>query len=300
MSDRRCIVLSGATGFLGSHLTKALVHAGYQVTILKRTGSDLSRLSDLLSELRQVNVDREPIDTAFEDQHIFGVIHTACNYGRQGESYSRVIDTNLGFASRLLESAIRFNTDTFVNTDTSLRKYLNGYALSKRQFVEWLQMQSHAIKIVNLRLEHMYGPGDDQTKFVPWLLERLIRNVDHVDLTPGEQLRDFVHVHDVVRAYLHLLENAPSTGFHSYDVGAGDMMPLRDFVILAKRKVSEIAQVECTTDLRFGALSYRKNEMMKPDFDLTHIHQSAWKAHTGLTDGLESLISDMLIKREVV
>lgn len=300
MSARERVVLSGGTGFLGSHLARALVRNGYAVTILKRTHSDLGRIADFASDVRLVDVQQGPLAIAFEDGPVDAVIHAACNYGRRGEAFTDVLDANVMFGSRLLEAAIEhgvqafINTDTFFNTKALLSGYLKAYSLSKRQFVEWLTLHSDSIGVVNLRLQHMYGPGDDTTKFVPWLLDRLVENVDHIDLTRGEQRRDFIHVDDVVGAYLHFLKAGPVTGFDSYDVGTGTLTALRDFVVLARKKVAETTGTRCITDLRFGALPAREGEIVEPDYDLAPIHRTGWKAAIELGPGLESTILKMV------
>nr|UKE83382.1 NAD-dependent epimerase/dehydratase family protein [Pectobacterium sp. PL152] len=155
------IVLSGATGFLGSHILNALIKQGYFVTILKRTTSDTWRIKHLLDVIDIINVDACSIDDAFENKRISTVIHTACDYGRNGQSISDVVKTNLLFGLDLLSSACKFNTPYFINTGSLLPGNINPYALSKSQFNDWLQHKSNEINVISLNLEHMYGPDDD-------------------------------------------------------------------------------------------------------------------------------------------
>ena len=238
MSAFRRVVLSGASGFLGSHLTRALLKAGCDVTILTRKSSNLDRISDILSRLRNIQLDRHSIDCAFSGARVDAVIHVACNYGRRGESFEETLQTNLFLAVRILAAAIRADAAVFINTDTTLPQMLNPYALSKHQFIEWLGLQSGLIRTVNLRLDQMYGPGDDVTKFVPWLLRQLVDGVEFIPLTLGEQLRDFVHVDDVVRAYVHFLKTPPIARFSTFDVGTGRLTSLKQFVNLSKTEVN--------------------------------------------------------------
>ncbi|MDA3835748.1 MAG: NAD-dependent epimerase/dehydratase family protein, partial [Spirochaetales bacterium] len=149
----KSVLLTGASGFLGSHLLEALLRDGYDVVILKRSTSDVWRIRHLLNRVRSYDVDKVPIGKAFEDQQIDAVIHTACHYGRNSDPISTVVESNLMFGLRLLEVAIFFKTATFFNTDTLLQKHLNIYTLSKKQFVEWLLQQSDKIQVVNLKLE---------------------------------------------------------------------------------------------------------------------------------------------------
>ena len=50
---------------------------------------------------------------------------------------------------QILDVCIKFNTSTFINTDTLLQKNLNDYALSKKQFSEWLKFKSNMIQVIN-------------------------------------------------------------------------------------------------------------------------------------------------------
>jgi nucleoside-diphosphate-sugar epimerase len=137
------------------------------VVILKRSTSNTWRINHLLSKINFYNVDLQSLELAFMEQHIDYVIHTACHYGRNGDSFSEIVETNLIFSLKILEACLKFSTDTFFNTDTLLNKYLNVYTLSKKHFVDWLEQNSDKIRVVNLKLEHLYGPKDDASKFVP-------------------------------------------------------------------------------------------------------------------------------------
>jgi nucleoside-diphosphate-sugar epimerase len=165
------ILLTGGTGFLGSHLTYELLEDDYHVIVLKRSTSNTWRIDDILEKIVCYDIDRAGLEAAFTDQHIDVVIHTACCYGRNNEKTSAIVDTNVMFGLKLFELVDKFNTDTFFNTDTLLQKYLNTCSLSKKHLAEWLKQLSDKVQVVNMKLEHMYGPKDNATKFVPWVLE---------------------------------------------------------------------------------------------------------------------------------
>lgn len=74
----------------------------------------------------------------------------------------------------------------FINSDTILDKQVNHYSLSKRQFVDWLEHFRTDVTCVNVALEHFYGPGDDPSKFVMWVIRQLLAGTPRIDLTPGD------------------------------------------------------------------------------------------------------------------
>lgn len=282
----KTVLLTGATGFLGSHLLEALLGHGYKVVILKRSTSALRRIEHLLNQTYSYNVDREPLARAFTEHQIDAVVHTACHYGRGGGKISEVVDTNLMFGLRLLETAVSFKVAAFLNTDTLLAGNLNAYALSKKQFVQWLERESGKIQVVNLRLEHMYGPGDDGGKLVPWVIAQLAAKAAEIKLTKGEQLRDFIYIDDVVAAYLAILKELPSLpSFSCLDVGTGTPVTVR-FFVESLRKAYAQRFGKTNTKLNFGAIPYRSGELMAVQVDNGPLRALGWRARVNPEEGL--------------
>ena len=135
------ILITGATGFLGSHLVETLLNYGYSVVILKRSTSNTRRIYHLLEHLKSYDIDNVSIESAFKDQNIDIVIHTACKYGRNEEPMCEIFESNVMFGLRILDLCIKFkitnffNTDTFFNTGSLTQQHLNAYILSKKHFL---------------------------------------------------------------------------------------------------------------------------------------------------------------------
>lgn len=77
------ILLTGATGFLGSYILERLIKSDYDVVILKRSFSDTWRINHLLDQVISYDIDKVSIDQPFIDNKIRAVIHTVTNYGSQ-------------------------------------------------------------------------------------------------------------------------------------------------------------------------------------------------------------------------
>lgn len=294
MKDRT-ILLTGATGFLGSHLLESLICENYNIIILKRSFSRTWRIDHWLHKVISYDLDKVPLEQPFEEHRIDIIIHTATNYGRKGERVSQIVDTNLLFPLKLLDTAICFNTDAFFNTDTLLYKYLNNYTLSKKQFVEWLEIISNNIKVINMKIEHIYGPKDDNNKFVTWLINELLSHKKEIKLTRGQQKRDFIYISDVVSAYMAVLNNLDIlSNFNNYDVGTGNFISIKDFVIMTKNIIEQHLSTKIETNLNFGALPYRKGELEAINEDLSELAKLGWKPTIDVECGLKKTVQFQL------
>jgi len=297
----KTILLTGATGFLGSHLLSALVKEGYKMVILKRSFSNTWRINHLLEQITTYDINIVPFEQVFEEQKIDVVIHTATNYGRKGGTVSNIVDDNVLFGLKLFETALVYNTGMFFNTDTLQSKYLSYYTLSKKQFVEWFNffIDMKNIKIVNLRLEHMYGPKDDNTKFVTWLIEQMLSNHDIINLTKGDQKRDFIYIDDIVSVYLLLLKKSDTLSeFNEFDVGSGSQITIKEFVYKLKNTIEMVNQRSVLANLNFGSIPYRKGEEMDVIENLDPLSRLGWKPHVKLDEGLKMVVKDFF-EREV-
>jgi CDP-paratose synthetase len=291
---KETILLTGATGFLGSHLLESLISNDYNVIILKRSFSDIRRIKHLISKTKAYDVDLLQIESAFRENKIDCIIHTSCKYGRNGESIKQIVESNLIFGLEVLELALKYNTRTFVNTDSFLPREINAYSLSKNQFLDWLKHSSNSIQVINLKLEHIYGPGDDTSKFVAWLFSQLLEGVHEINLTSGEQKRDFIYITDVVSAYLIVIGRRKILNkFCEFQVGTGTSIEIKSLVLKLKNTYNRIKGVN-KTKLNFGKIPYREGEIMNFVVNNYDLKQLGWNAETNLDNGLEKTLKQLI------
>ncbi|GAB1530059.1 MULTISPECIES: NAD-dependent epimerase/dehydratase family protein [Brevibacillus] len=290
------ILVTGATGFLGSQLVKALRLDGHTVIILKRSTSDCSRIQDILPDLITYDADRGQWEAPFFEQgRIDAIIHTATCYGRNNESITTMVDANVTFPLKLLDMAMRFGTPVFLNTDTfssapiRLSKHLQPYNLTKRQFREWGKClaDTSPLQFINVRLEHVYGPYDNANKFVTSVIKSCLENQPELRLTEGKQARDFIYVEDVVAAFRVLLAHAAHlpAGFTEYQVGTGTATSIREFVELVHQ------MTQSSTVLRFGSIAYTVREIMHSQADTQSLQALGWNHRVKLEDGLRKVMA---------
>lgn len=133
----------------------------------------------------------------------------------------------------------------------------------------------------------MYGPKDDSTKFIPFVIEKMLKNEKQIDLTKGEQKRDFIYVEDVVRAYLTLVKTIDKLDkkYYHIEVGTGKPTTIKDIVLLIKMLTNSDIK------LNFGTLPYRKNELMYSSANIDFIKKLGWEPKVSLEEGLKETIS---------
>jgi len=279
------VLLTGANGFLGSNLAKALLARGDRVLAYKRETSDLRRLGDKAGEILWFHYGISHLQEPFERrERVDALIHTATCYGRRGESTAEVLDINMRVPLFLYELGQQAGVSTFLNAHTSLPLSLDAYALSKHQLLEWLLLEAGATRILHMRLESIFGPGDDPTKFNEWIMRQFLAGAESVALTPGHQNRDFIHIDDAVAACLVCLDHAASFMPNEIvDVGSGKAISIRHFAECGKLITG------AATRLDFGALPYRPNELMHSQADLSRLSALGWRPKVSLEEGLKSV-----------
>lgn len=295
----KTVLVTGGTGFLGSHLIRVLKSLNYKIILLKRSFSNTFRVDDLLPNLVTYNIDQCDLEKPFLDfPSIYAIIHLATDYGRErNTSPTKLLKNNVEFPLTLLEYAIKHSVPLFINTDSYFNKKkipysgLPLYSLSKYSFLKYAEqaVEDENTNLVTLRLEHVYGEQDNVSKFVNFLTMECLANRETVSLTSGKQKLDFVYVDDVVSAYVLLL-TVNLSKFHSssklYEVGTGTAIELRAFVEM----VHFLSQ--STTKLCFGAKSNDESEIiMFSEANISSLKVLGWSPTTPLRDGLIRMIA---------
>jgi CDP-paratose synthetase len=288
------ILLTGATGFIGGHVARDLLREGYEVIALVRASSDVSDLEKLGEKFHLERLSEGfNLDVVFQKySKIKAVLHVATEYGRGPLSLTALAASNLLFPIRLLETAANAKCPLFINTDTFYPPSRDLYALTKRQFLEWGTHHETARKIsfVNARLHHVYGPGDGKSKFIPNVIRKCLAKAKEIELTPGEQIREFVYISDVSAALCMILKHAlaftatPQKFPLHFDVGSGQRLTLKEAVGQIK------TFTESSTDLKWGALPYVEGEVMNPSSDLAPLEKLGWKPGWNWERGIKETI----------
>lgn len=286
------ILVTGASGFLGSHVVARFVNQGHTVAALLRATSSADGLSADAEVLRHDGTTTGLIDliTAFAPAV---VIHMATRFVavHGSEDVDDLIESNIGFGCQLLEAMTRAGVSRLVNFGTSWQNFNSEtyvpaslYAATKEAFETILAfyVSIGAISSVTLRLSDTYGPGDNRPKLIN-LLTRYGKSGDVLDMSPGEQRISLVHSRDVADAVeiaVCRLDH-PSGKAEVFSVRGADLYSLRQFVEVFEQATG------LTVNVNWGTRPYRDREIMTP---WTGPLLPGWTAATPLHDGLREVL----------
>lgn len=299
------ILLTGATGFLGLELSKRLTIQGHVIFGLVRGNTSPQKrqiLKTMNVRILEIDLsDQDLIEHFLDVESIDVVIHAATNYGRNRGSLGEIFNSNLVLPLYLIKAASKrslvfVNADSFFNKSENVYTPLIDYSLSKRALLDWLVYFSESCLVVNMRIEHMYGERDNRAKFIPYVLNNLA-GTEKLALSPGNQVRDFIHKSDVAEAFTLLLSRISmieKRGLIEYQIGTGIGTTIKELVEQMKQITGS------KTQLDFGAIPYAEKEVMYSVSDNGFAREMNWAPKVRLSEGLSNLIEKEFFAKSVL
>lgn len=269
----RVALLTGSTGFIGSHLARRLVGEGWTVHAVLRPGSRDEAIRDLTGPRFQRHVtDGSPADlqriagecradVCFHLASLFLASHTP-------EQIPELVRDNVLFGTQLTDALVVAGTPMLVNAGTSWQHFESRdyspvalYAATKQAFEDLLRFYTETtpLRAITLKLFDSYGPGDRRKKIFA-LLKEAAEKGSTLEMTGGEQYIDLVFVEDVVEAFItaekHL--RASKVKYETFAVSSGRPIQVKALVETFSRVTGVHPKIE------LGKRPYRPREMMAP------------------------------------
>jgi UDP-glucuronate decarboxylase len=287
------VLLTGAAGFIGSHVARQLVRQNHEVHALVRPGSELWRVSDIKSSLHIVHGDLVDPSFVFQPGPYDLCIHLAWNvepgkylHPPQNEDW---VAASLRLANALRDAGCR----RFIGTGSSFEyapsdlpqresgptKPSTPYGKSKLEL--FTALQSSGNELAWVRPFYLYGPAEDPRRLVPVVINSLLRDQE-TKLVPGDRLRDYLHVEDVASAVCAV---AASRLTGAVNIASGVPVTVRE---IALKIGEELQRVEL---VKLGALPYAADEPPHLLADNTKLREgTGWKPRYPLAEGLRQTI----------
>jgi nucleoside-diphosphate-sugar epimerase len=291
--------ITGATGFVGSCLARKLVELGCDVHVLVRRSSNHWRLSGLKDRLHvhtgDLN-DAEGLRVLISGIEPTVIYHLAVHgaYPNQTDA-DQIILTDVFGTWNLLKACAEVDYKLFVNTgssseygakqsamrETDLLEPNSYYAVAKsaQTMVCAHMARSDRRPINTFRLFSVYGPYEEPTRLVSNVIRRCLEGKTLDMVSPGTA-RDFIHVDDVVEAYLQIGQLSLQCG-ETFNIGTGVQSTVREVVNAALKATGARPRVN------WGSMPARAWDTETWLADITRVRRTLkWSPKIGLAEGI--------------
>ena len=297
------VFVTGATGFVGSHLTKLLVKRGATVAVLLRPGSETWRIANVLPYITQIEGDMLALQEAQNRILDFApdtILHLAwygvSNRYRNDEAQ---INNNLASSLALLRLALKSGCQTWVGLGSQAEYGPQNIIMDEnapthpttlygtlKLCVYLLGRQlatGSGMRFAWLRLFSAYGPKDNESWMIPYLIKSLQRG-ERPSLTLGEQKWDYLYVGDAAEAIYRVATTPEANG--AFNLGSGEVSTIRNVA----ERIREM--INPSLPLGFGDMPYLSDQVMHLQADITKLKRATgWSPQTGLEEGLKRTIA---------
>ncbi|MCX5813468.1 MAG: NAD(P)-dependent oxidoreductase [Proteobacteria bacterium] len=289
------VFVTGASGFIGAHIIRALLLRNHQVTVLSIPDDPMTSLQPMYTQIDTIAGTLE--DAALLEKSINRFQPEACIHlawyaepGKYLDSMQNIqsLASSLSLFQTLIKAGCRqivaagtcFEYDMnfgYLHEDTPARP-TSLYAAAKLSCcLLGSQLATQAkISFAWGRVFYPYGPQEDQRRLVPAAIKALKQGIPF-PASPGDQVRDYIHVADVATAFCTLMEKQADGVFN---ISTGSPVSIRQLLEMLGKLMNR-------SDLiKLGALPYRNWE---PPFicgDNARLRNLGWRYCFSLEEGL--------------
>lgn len=310
----RNVFVSGATGFIGSWVTKTLVESGASVTILIRDICPkplLGSIKDLYSKVKSVILgdvtDYSVLERTFNEYEIDTCFHLAAQtlVGTAKRSPLSTFESNIKGTWNILEACRNSQTVNRIVIASSDKVYGEPrklpitedhpllasypYEASKAcaDILARSYFQTYGLCVGVTRCSNIYGGGDlNFSRIVPDTIRSVLLNKNPIIRSDGTPVRDYLYVSDAVNAYLSLAENLDRAMIkgETFNFGTGNPISVLDLV----RKIIELSRKH---NLKAVILGKGTKEIEKEYLSFGKARDLLkWKPEVSLEEGLDKTI----------
>ncbi len=252
--NKKRVLITGGTGFVGANLARRLLEDGHTVCLLVRPSYKNWRISSLPSgvEIKETELnDQDGVQRVISAVKPDWVFHLAAYgaYSWQSDFY-QMIQTNIIGTVNLVNASVKAGVEAFVNTGSSSEYGFKDHAPSETEPLEpnseyavtkagatqfcRFAAQKNRIRIVTLRLYSVYGPYEEAARFIPALIMYGAKGRLPPLVNPKVK-RDFVYAGDVCEAYIMAATRPLKESGPVFNAGTGIQTSISEAVDIARR-----------------------------------------------------------------
>lgn len=323
------IVVTGATGFIGSNLLAELEKRGYEQIVAVDWFGTEGKWKNVAKRSKVYYLAPETLTEYIDEKHdsIDCIIHLGAISSTTETDGDLVVSTNYRLSVDLYEicsrwsisfiyasSAATYGNGEFGYIDNSSVEFLanlrpmNLYGWSKNQTDLYIARDGgfyeSGTQIVGLRFFNVYGPneyhkGTQKSIIEPFMSQLLSNGVIHLfksnsdDIEDGNQARDFIYINDCIDVIIWFIEHKSISGL--FNVGTGTATTYNDvskYVSEAMKRPCNIEYIDMPDNLRSQYQNYTCADITK----LRSIGYS--KEMTSIKDGIRDYIQNFLTKQD--
>jgi CDP-glucose 4,6-dehydratase len=310
----RAVLVTGADGLIGSHLSRALLEAGADVIVVRRDrppvgGLELQGIDGRVHTVAGDICDEGLIARALAEYEVADVFHLAAQtlVGVAARSPRSTFETNVRGTWVVLEACRAYGVASVIvaSSDKAYGRherlpYTEDAALAPRypydvskaaaDLIARSYWHTFELPVAVTRLANVYGGGDlNRSRLIPEAIAAALHGRPPVLRSDGSPERDFLYVDDAVAAYLAIREAVssaqPGARGESFNAGSGAAHRVGDVVSL----ICRLAGSEVTPEIRGAGVP--SAEIDRQWLDSAKLRRlTGWRAQTSLEDGLRRTI----------
>lgn len=276
------ILLSGATGFLGSHLAEELSLNDFKVIALVRSTSDLSRCNEFKNDnLVFVNTDLENHKDLIQKHQPTVFIHSAWSgVSAKGRNDWDIQVENIAMTTRFLVLAEELNIKKIISfgsqaeygnfngriKEDAICNPVTAYGAAKLGALQVLKSfcELHSVNWFWFRIFSVYGTRENSEWLIPSVIQNTFQNKP-MNLTGCEQRYDYICANDICKAIMKVLITESESGI--FNLSSNSSMRLKEMI----EKIRDIVNPHAV--LNFGALPYRTDQVMHMEGDSSRFNE---------------------------
>lgn len=295
------VIITGATGTLGTALIKELIENNIEVFVICREGSKRNSNIPESSMVRKIYCDlgglsnlRNNTGKEYDVFYHFAWNGTINPYRND----MHLQNQNVKYALDAVDCAKRFGCKKFIGAGSQAEYGRfegilkpdtpcfpeNGYGIAKLCAGQMTREHAHQIGVEHIwmRILSLYGPNDGPQSLVMSAINKL-KNGEIPQFTKGEQLWDYLYSGDAARAFRLVGENGIDGKI--YPLGSGVAKPLQEYIETIRDVVSP------GTELKFGDIPYSDRQVMHLQADISELQKdTGFKPMVGFEDGIKEIL----------
>ncbi len=298
------ILVTGGTGFVGSHLVKRLVDMGARVIVPYRSIDPRSFFTSERLDTRVVMVsadmkDRMRVHDIVTKYEVESIFHLAAQPIVDTAYYNPVetVATNVLGTLHVLDAALNSGTvkrmiitssdkaygksqETYTEESQLLGDHPYEASKAAADMVTRAYAATYKAPVVTVRFGNIYGPGDlNASRIVPGIMHTAITGQPLHLRSDGTFIRDYVYVNDVVSAYIFLMNRVSQLSGNVYNIASDTSLSVLALIEKAKTILG--------VDIPYVIDNTQKNEIPKQHLDWTKMRKLGWQPTCSLEKGLK-------------